>query len=128
MNSVFRWNFGDSALNFGNFGDTALNFGNFGDSALNFATEIRAIGKQCTVTEIRVKQLHEWGLANFIDVACELGYLKLHVKKFSHALRDFRNYIHPYEQMSSGVRPDKHAAEICLQVLKAAVATLSGER
>ena len=75
-----------------------------------------------------VKQLHEWTLASFIDVACELGYLKLDVKKFSHALRDFRNYIHPYEQMGSGFKPDKHTAEICLQVLKAAVASLGGER
>lgn len=75
-----------------------------------------------------VKQLHEWTLAQFIDVACELGYLKLDVKKFSHGLRDFRNYIHPYEQMSSRFNPDKHTAEICLQVLKAAIASLSRER
>ena len=74
-----------------------------------------------------VKQLHEWTLAQFIDVACELGYLKLDVKKFSHGLRDFRNYIHPYEQMSSRFSPDKHTAEICLQVLKAAIASLSRE-
>lgn len=75
-----------------------------------------------------VKQLHEWTLAQFIDVACELGYLKLDVKKFSHALRDFRNYIHPYEQMSARFNPDNHTAEICLQVLKAAIASLSGGR
>ena len=75
-----------------------------------------------------VKQLHEWTLAQFIDVACELGYLKLDVKKFSHGLRDFRNYIHPYEQMSARFNPDKHTAEICLQVLKAAIASLSGSR
>lgn len=75
-----------------------------------------------------VKQFHEWTLAQFIDVACEVGYLKLDVKKFSHALRDFRNYIHPYEQMSARFNPDKHTAEICLQVLKAAIASLSGGR
>ena len=75
-----------------------------------------------------VKQLHEWTLAQFIDVACELGYLSLDVKKFSHGLRDFRNYIHPYEQMSSRFNPDRHTAEICLQVLKAAIASLSRER
>jgi hypothetical protein len=76
----------------------------------------------------KVRQFHEWTLAQFIDVACELGYLKLDVKKFSHELRDFRNYIHPYEQMSSRFNPDKHTAEICLQVLKAAIASLSGSR
>lgn len=75
-----------------------------------------------------VKQFHEWSLAQFIDVACELDYLKLDVKKFSHSLRDFRNYIHPYEQMSARFDPDKHTAEICLQVLKAAIASLSRQR
>ena len=76
----------------------------------------------------KVKQFHNWTLAEFIDVACELGHLKLDVKKFGHSLRDFRNYIHPYEQMNSRFNPDKHTAEICLQVLKAAIASLSRER
>jgi hypothetical protein len=76
----------------------------------------------------KVKPFQEWSLAQFIDVAYELGLLKLDVKKFSHDLRDFRNYIHPYQQMASNFYPDKHTAEICLQVLKAAIASLSGER
>jgi hypothetical protein len=76
----------------------------------------------------KVKQFHAWKLAEFIDVACELGRLKLDVKKFSHALRDFRNYIHPYEQLISRFNPDRHTAEICLQVLKAGIASLSGIR
>lgn len=75
-----------------------------------------------------VKQFHSWTLSELIDVACELGYIRLDVKKFSHGLRDFRNYIHPYEQMNSGFQPDRHTAEICLQVLRAAIASLSGER
>jgi hypothetical protein len=72
-----------------------------------------------------VKPLHQWTLSQLIDVACELGYLRLDVKKFSHALRDFRNYIHPYEQMSAKFDPDMHTAKICLQVLKAATSSLS---
>lgn len=76
----------------------------------------------------KVKPFPEWSLAQLIDVACELGYLKVDVKKFSHALRDFRNYIHPYQQMSSQFAPDKHTAEICIQVLRAAIASLSGGR
>jgi len=78
--------------------------------------------------EGNVRRLHEWSLAQLIDAAFETGHLKLDVKKFSHSLRDFRNYIHPYEQMASGFNPDKHTAEICLQVLKAAIASLSGVR
>lgn len=75
-----------------------------------------------------VKQFPEWSLAQFIDVACELDLLKPDAKKFSHGLRDFRNYIHPYEQMVSGFTPDGHTAKVCFQVLKAALASVAGER
>jgi hypothetical protein len=78
--------------------------------------------------EGKVKPFHKWSLAQLIDVAHELGMLTLDVKKFSHGLRDFRNFIHPHEQMASGFTPDQHTAEICFQVLKAALATLAGER
>lgn len=74
------------------------------------------------------KKLHEWSLAQYIDVACEIGILKPDVKKFSHGLRDFRNYIHPYAQMASGFTPDDHTAKLCFQALKAALASVAGER
>lgn len=69
----------------------------------------------------KVKQFHEWSLSGFIDVARELGLIQYDTQKFSHSLRDFRNYIHPFEQMSSGFTPREHTAKICLQVLKAAI-------
>jgi hypothetical protein len=72
-----------------------------------------------------VKQFHEWTLNDFINVARDLSLVGEDVKKFSHALRDFRNYIHPYQQMSSGFDPDEHTARICWQVLQAAIAQLS---
>lgn len=75
-----------------------------------------------------VRRFHEWSLAQLIDVACEIGILKIDVKKFSHGLRDFRNYIHPYEQMVSGFSPDEHTAKVCFQVLKAALASVAGDR
>lgn len=76
----------------------------------------------------KVKQFPDWNLAQFIDVACEIDLLKPDVKKFSHGLRDFRNYIHPYEQMVSRFTPDEHTAKLCFQVLKAALASVAGER
>ena len=76
----------------------------------------------------KVKNFPEWSLAQLIDTANQVGMLKLDVKKFSHELRDFRNYIHPYQQSISGFSPNKHTAEICLQVLMAAIADLGGER
>lgn len=76
----------------------------------------------------KVKHFYEWTLAESIDVAHDIGLLKLDVKKFSHELRDFRNYIHPYQQMQSGFAPDEYTARLCLQALKAALADISGER
>ena len=67
------------------------------------------------------KQFQEWNLNSFINVAYEVKILKEDVKKFSHSLRDFRNYIHPYQQLYSGFNPDIHTAKISLQVLKAAI-------
>ncbi|MFC2028868.1 hypothetical protein ACFLTX_02965 [Chloroflexota bacterium] len=73
----------------------------------------------------KVKQFPNWTLSNLIDVAYEVGLLAEDVKKFSHSLRDFRNYIHPYQQMSERFNPDKHTAMISWQVLKATLFQLS---
>lgn len=69
----------------------------------------------------KVRQFHEWSLSGFIDVARDLGLIQHDTQKFSHSLRGFRNYIHPFEQISSGFSPREHTAKICLQVLNAAI-------
>ena len=74
------------------------------------------------------KAFQKWTLQELINVANEIGLLHQDVKEFSHGLREFRNYIHPEKQMSSGFKPDKHTAELCFQALKAALADVSGER
>lgn len=76
----------------------------------------------------KVLSFPDWKLAQFIDVSHDIGLIKLDVKKHSHSIRDFRNYIHPYQQMDSNFDPDIHTAKICLQVLKAVIADLSRER
>lgn len=75
--------------------------------------------------EGKVRNFPDWTLSQLIDVAYEIGVLKEDVKKFSHSLRDFRNYIHPYQQVSSRFEPDHHTAKICFQVLKAATYQIS---
>lgn len=67
----------------------------------------------------KVRKFYDWTLNDFIDVAFEIGILKQDVKKFSIVVRDFRNYIHPYQQMASHFSPDKQTAMICFQVMKA---------
>ena len=76
----------------------------------------------------QVKRFHEWSLSQFIDAAWEIGILSSDVRTFSHGLRDFRNYIHPHQQLASGFSPDQYTAKVCFQVLKAALANVAGER
>jgi len=69
----------------------------------------------------RPMKFHQWNLNALIDVAAELKIIEHDTKKFSHTLRDFRNYIHPFEQMSVGFSPREGTAKISLQVLKSAI-------
>lgn len=69
----------------------------------------------------KVKPFQDWSLSTLIDVARDIDLIQYDTHKFSHSLRDFRNYIHPFQQMSSGFTPREHTAKICLQVLKAAI-------
>jgi hypothetical protein len=71
--------------------------------------------------DAKVLPFQQWSLSNLIDVGYELGLLEADVKKHSHSLRDFRNYIHPFEQMSSNFDPHNQTARISWQVLKAAI-------
>ncbi|MFZ2891412.1 hypothetical protein [Sulfuricurvum sp.] len=76
----------------------------------------------------KVLPIHEWTLNALIDVAYETSYIEDDIKKFSSALRDFRNYIHPRQQAISNFNPDNHTAKISWQVLQATIASLSGQR
>jgi len=97
-------------------------------TALKYPKEFNQSKSSPKDKEGKNKQFQNWTLSNYIDVACEVGLLMEDVRKFSHSLRDFRNYIHPYEQVSSGFNPDKHTATICWQVLKAAIYQLTKNR
>ncbi len=73
----------------------------------------------------KVKHFAEWSLSDMINVAHEAGWLDLDVKKFSHALREFRNLIHPYQQMVVKAVPDKDTCEISWLVVQAAANDLA---
>jgi len=73
----------------------------------------------------KVLPFQEWTLSSFIDTGKDIGFLGEDVKKHSHTLRDFRNYIHPHEQTSSGFDPHEHTARIGWQVLQAAIYEIS---
>jgi hypothetical protein len=70
------------------------------------------------------KQLHEWRLNEWIDVLAYLGDLSPNIEKFGHGLRDFRNYVHPAEQLANHFSPNQHTARIAFQVVVAAAEDL----
>lgn len=74
------------------------------------------------------RPFHEWTLDSLINAAHEVGLLSLDIKKHSHSLKDFRNYIHPRQQAVQNFKPDSHTARISWQVLQAAIANLGGQR
>ena len=76
----------------------------------------------------KVKILSQWTLNDFINSAYEIGLINEDLKKFSHVLRDFRNYIHPFEQINSGFNPSMDTAELCWQVLQMAVSQIKENR
>lgn len=73
----------------------------------------------------KVRYFAEWTLADMINVAHDIGWIDLDVKKFSHALRDFRNLIHPYQQMAVKTFPDQDTCEISWLVVQAAANDLA---
>ena len=54
----------------------------------------------------KVKEFPDWTLSQMIDVAHSVGWIDLDVKRFSHVLREFRNLIHPYQQLALRTNPD----------------------
>lgn len=89
--------------------------------AVKFPKQFNSSKSSSKDTSGKVKPFQDWTLSTFIDVARDIGLIQYDTHKFSHSLRDFRNYIHPFQQMSSGFSPREHTAKICLQVLNAAI-------
>lgn len=73
----------------------------------------------------KAKPFHEWTLNELIDVAHAEGWVDFDVKKFSHALREFRNLVHPWHQMTLRVRPDEDTCKISWLVVQATVNDLA---
>lgn len=72
----------------------------------------------------RVKDITKWKLAELINVAEEVGIISQNVSKFSHAVRDFRNYIHPAKIFQMEFIPDRTTAIISLEIVNEIVDNL----
>jgi hypothetical protein len=70
------------------------------------------------------RPFHDWTLSTLIDVAVELGWIKTDRGKFSHALRESRNVVHPWQEITTKANFDAATCSTSWEVLKAAVSDL----
>jgi len=64
------------------------------------------------------RPLTDWSLKNYIEVAHELGWISVSVKDVGAVLRDYRNYIHPFKQLSHNVQLTADDAALLWEVSK----------
>ena len=62
--------------------------------------------------------LKEWTLRNYIDVAHELRWISQSAKDIGQVLRDYRNYIHPYKELSHNVVIELNDASLFWEISK----------
>jgi hypothetical protein len=65
-----------------------------------------------------------WNLHSLVEVSVDCGWLKSDRGKFSHALRESRNIVHPYEHARSKANFDESTCATCWHVLNASVEDL----
>ncbi|WAW10849.1 hypothetical protein NB640_04170 [Oxalobacter vibrioformis] len=65
--------------------------------------------------------LQNWSLNVLIEVAVDVGWLKSDRAKFGHALRESRNVVHPWVEITSNANFDNATCRTSWEVLKASV-------
>ncbi len=66
----------------------------------------------------KTQQLQEWTLQHYIDVAYELKWITSSAKSVSVVVRDYRNYVHPYKELSHRVILQAGDATLFWEVVK----------
>jgi hypothetical protein len=66
----------------------------------------------------KTKPLNEWTLKNYIDVSHDLGWISVSAKDVGEVLRDYRNYIHPFKQLSHGINLTTEDASLFWEISK----------
>lgn len=82
--------------------------------------------KACRDRQGEIRPLPEWSLSNLIDVAFELQLIGRTAKQASWALKDFRNFIHPYNVLGQSARPDQALAMSAMAALAEICRSLQG--
>ena len=64
------------------------------------------------------KALNLWTLSQLLDVAYKMRIIKKSTTHLSHALREFRNLIHPEKQLSEHIKISSEEANIAINTLR----------
>lgn len=65
--------------------------------------------------------IQDWTLNSLVDVAADVGWIKSDRQKFSHALRESRNVVHPWVEVSIRANFDEATCRTSWEVLRASV-------
>jgi hypothetical protein len=68
-----------------------------------------------------VLAIQDWSLNSLIDVAVDVRWIKIDRGKFSHALRESRNVVHPWVEATTGANFDLATCRTSWEVLQASV-------
>jgi len=68
--------------------------------------------------------IQDWTLSALIDVATDVGWIKADRGKFSHALRESRNVVHPWQAVLTRTNFDEATCKTTWYVLDSSVADL----
>lgn len=69
----------------------------------------------------RTPPIHDWSLNTLVEVAVDVGWLKSDRGKFSHALRESRNVVHPYVEIATRANFDEATCRTSWEVLNASI-------
>ncbi|BBY97295.1 hypothetical protein [Mycolicibacterium fallax] len=72
----------------------------------------------------KVKPVQSWTLSELIAVAKDIGVLSTDVAEHADQVQNFRNYIHPRQQLRENFAPRIETARIAQQVLVGALKDL----
>ena len=71
------------------------------------------------------KDITRWNLSSLIDVSVDLILVSSGVEKFSHALREYRNLVHPGREIRDKLSLDAEEAKVSLEVFNIVCRDLS---
>ena len=72
----------------------------------------------------KVLPLQSWTLKHYIDVAHDVKWITQSAKDIGETLRDYRNYVHPYKELSHNITLILSDAELFWQVTRSIIKQL----